>query len=433
MSRQSSIVGGLVAVLVGVTACGVRSSPPPADVAGPVREEYRTIAETVWQRVHDTYFDSTFGGVDWNDVRRRHLPHLARAANDEAFSYRLNEMLYELGVSHLGVYRPDFLLDAVASPYDYGPGSVGIDIRLLEGEAIITWVRAGSSAQRAGLGPGFVLLTIDGITVDALAGGTYLTPPDNERNRRRLVTQEILRHVYGPPGSAVSVGYADDAGQRHEKRLERTARGGRHMLYDGGPPVFAEVTARRLDHGIGYLRVPSFLGAVSDDVRAAIETMRSAPGLIIDLRGNTGGDFDLFIGKLVRQPASCLSVRTRAGTADFTIEPENDAYAGPVVLLVDEMSVSAAELFAACLKGIGRAVVIGQPTPGVALGTNLEMLPDGAVFVYPNRQYIEMDGRVIEGEGVFPDVAVDLERAQLLRGSDSQLDAAISYLETTFQ
>lgn len=74
-------------------------------------------------------------------------------------------------------------------------------------------------------------------------------------------------------------------------------------------------------------------------------------------------------------------------------------------------------------------MVIGERSPGTVLGTKTDVLPNGAFFVYPNRQYILPDGTVLEEHGVVPDIEISLDRRLLLERIDSQLDAAISYLE----
>jgi carboxyl-terminal processing protease len=180
-----------------------------------------------------------------------------------------------------------------------------------------------------------------------------------------------------------------------------------------------------LQDGIGTIRLSAFQWPVADRIGLAIDAMGSAPGLILDLRGNSGGDFDLFIGRFFRSPVQCLSVRTRDGVSDYTIEPAPDPYLSPVVLLLDEMSLSAAELFAAALQATGRGIVVGKRSPGRALGTKSVLLPSGSLLVYPDRQYCMPDGTVLEGRGVIPDIEMGLDRTSLLEGRDVQTEVAI--------
>ena len=65
--------------------------------------------ETVWQTVNDRYFDPSFGGLDWAEVHDRYKPLIAAAESDEEFYKLLNQMLFELNVSHVGAVPPDDL------------------------------------------------------------------------------------------------------------------------------------------------------------------------------------------------------------------------------------------------------------------------------------------------------------------------------------
>jgi C-terminal processing protease CtpA/Prc len=300
---------------------------------------------------------------------------------------------------------------------------------LLQDKAVVTSVTPGAPAERAGLQPGFLIRSIDRVSIDQIADNTPLVPPFNERSRRRLIAMEILRHIYGHPDTHVSIAYIDEKAETHVKSIRRVQREGGYPLFNGAPPAFFEIKSKLLVGGIGYVRLSALQSPLTDNVRLAIDSMGSAPGLIFDLRGNSGGDFDLFIGKLFRAPVPCLSVKTRDGTADFIIEPEPDPYPGPVAVLVDVLSASAAELFAASLQATARAIVVGERSPGWVLGTKSVLLPNGPLFVYPDRQYRMLDGTVLEGRGVIPDIEIALNRASLLQGKDPQLEAAIEAVQ----
>jgi carboxyl-terminal processing protease len=96
---------------------------------------------------------------------------------------------------------------------------------------------------------------------------------------------------------------------------------------------------------------------------------------------------------------------------------------------VDEFCASSSEEFAGGLQAIGRAVIVGNRTPGKVLIADFKQLPNGATFVYPVAVTRLANGTVLEGHGVIPDIEVALDRALLSQGRDSQLEAAINYLE----
>ena len=105
-----------------------------------------------------------------------------------------------------------------------------------------------------------------------------------------------------------------------------------------------------------------------------------------------------------------------------------DPFTGPVVVLVDVMSGSAAEAFAGGLQAIGRALICGERTAGRVLGAEVAELPMGALMVYPTVRPVLGNGEILEGTGVVPDLPVTVDRADLLAGADPVLEAAIEYL-----
>ena len=108
-----------------------------------------------------------------------------------------------------------------------------------------------------------------------------------------------------------------------------------------------------------------------------------------------------------------------------------NVYTGPLVILIDASSYSGCEWFASGMQAVGRAVIIGERSPGGVTGMNVKTLPNGMSLGYPVEQYLAPDGTILEGHGVIPDIPVSLERHQLLEGIDAQLQAAIHYIVET--
>ena len=119
----------------------------------------------------------------------------------------------------------------------------------------------------------------------------------------------------------------------------------------------------------------------------------------------------------------------RDKTQEAYLEPADSVYEGPVVVMVDHLSVSSAEEFSGGLKAIKRATIVGERTPGVVVTGNFEKLPNGATFVYPKAWTITADGTILEGHGVVPDIEMALDRNELLQGKDSQLEAAVRFIK----
>ncbi|MES0344129.1 MAG: S41 family peptidase, partial [Anaerolineales bacterium] len=160
--------------------------------------------------------------------------------------------------------------------------------------------------------------------------------------------------------------------------------------------------------------------------------LHDAPAMIIDLRGNPGGTFPVrkaIASQLVGEPELFMRYQLRDGMEEAYLDSISNAYPGEVVLLVDELSTSSSEEFTGSLQAMGRATIIGSQTPGSCLVMNIELLPYEAILMYPFGQSQTPDGRILENNGVVPDIEVALDREQLLQGIDSQLEAAIEYVE----
>jgi carboxyl-terminal processing protease len=404
--------------------------------------------ETVWQTINDKHIDPTFGGLDWSEVHDRYQPQIAAAKNEEEFYLLVNKMLFELNISHIGVVPPDDLgqIDPVLS----AEGSIGIDVRMIEDNPVITSVKSGSVGYQAGLRSGYIIKSIDGIDIGKITDlkqiddlnvqdneekrsifPKILIPPYNERNRKRNITGAILEKIYGPADTLVSIAYVDENGDSFLKKILRAQRKGKMKFDDELPPFFVEFESKLLENNLGYVRFNAFMPPVDNKFKETIKSMQDTTALIIDIRGNHGGFFDVrkaVAETLVKDRVLFWRYQERDKTREVYLEPADSVYEGPVVVMIDHLSVSSAEEFSGGLKAIKRAIIVGERSPGVVVTANFEKLSNGATFLYPKAWTITADGTVLEGHGVVPDIEVALDRNELLQGKDSQLEAAINYI-----
>jgi len=430
----------IVLIALSVQGCAVprtQPSPTAAPTLAPTavigNQEYRQVFETVWSTIDQTYFDPDFGGLDWDAIHAKYEPLILAAKSDEELYELLNQMLWELKVSHTAVGPAEEWLSA--EPVVWEEGETGIDVRLLDEQAVITRVKAGSSAEEAGLRPGFVIQSIDATSVEQIIADAqeHLAPPYNEQGRIENLTRRLLSLIYGDPGTCATLTYLDEKDGLHEGCIKRIQRPRVGNLGGGMPPFYLEFESRRLESGVGYIRFNTFYPDLVPDLVEALGALQDAPGITIDLRGNPGGEFDTD-GQMAAQfldgQVTFGKVRTRSGTTPWVLTGKN-TYAGPLVLLIDALSFSGSEFFTSGMQAVGRAVVIGERSPGGAAEGNIKSLPNGAILVYPVAELLTPAGKVVEGNGVIPDITVTLERDQLLAGIDAQLQAAIDYLVGT--
>jgi carboxyl-terminal processing protease len=284
-------------------------------------------------------------------------------------------------------------------------GGVGLEIAAVR-PAYVREVIGGSPAQQAGLQPGDVLLSVDGRDVSTL-GVEVIT--------------DVLR---GEPGSAVSI------------EVRRPSTGATITF----PLVRALVQApgaegRALSDGAGYIRIRSFTSGSSlrEAVDRAVADFEAAgiKAWVLDLRDNPGGDTDLdlagrFIG--VRRAEHTLLRGGRVEVQDGRGSPYPDR---PMAVLVNNVTASVAEIFAAMLQDHGRARVFGSQTNRCAGFVHLEMLPDESTLgVTIGHSLTPVTEKPLWQTGVIPDQVVNQTQADTAAGRDPILDAALAWLRT---
>ncbi len=404
-----------------------RAPSPPTTVASEIAE-YVDNFEFVWETINESFYDPEFGGMDWDAVRDRYVPQLATLDDERELLELINQMVFELEVSHLFVMPPDAdFVDPVLTT----EGELGLKVRLLDDQWVITEVESGSPAAGAGLSPGYLLDGVGGQPVADVAASGPVLPPLHERGIRSSKILAVEELLYGEPGATTTVEFRDHDDQPQAATLTFSHRGQSAELIPGLPPVFTTLEVNRLENNIGYIRFDPFAPALTAPLLDAIHEMENAPGLIIDLRGNHGGNSDVgkrLIDAMVDQAHLIWTWTTRHGTGATYAEPSADPYDGLVVVLVDVCSGSASEAFAGGIQAMDRAVVVGERTSGRLLSGEIAELPIGALMIYPTAQPAMADGTIVEGYGVIPDLPVAVRRSDLADGIDPALRAAIEYI-----
>lgn len=179
------------------------------------------------------------------------------------------------------------------------------------------------------------------------------------------------------------------------------------------PPQHVTFESRVLPSGAGYIRFNEFLdpAVIMPKFEAAVNGFMKAPGVILDLRGNPGGIGIMAMGIagffVDKSGLELGTMKTRDTTLRFVIFPRPQTYAGPLAILVDGGSASTTEILAGGLQDLKRARIFGTRTAGAALPSDIIRLPNGDGFQYAQASYTSKSGRVLEGNGVIPDVVAE--------------------------
>ena len=394
-------------------------------------ELHRQSFEKVWQTVNEKHYDPTFGGVDWQKMRQFYAPKAMSAKSDAEFYAVLRQMLSELKLSHFGIIPPAVQIQSGST----GEGYVGIELKVLENRPVISAVKTGSPAEKAGLKTGFVINKLDGKTTTEIFAPLekFIAAQTMPEAQKRLYRERVLlAYINGNAGTTAKIEILSGSDQLQLLNVTRIEHTGEMSAAVGNFPAQEVIfESKRLEDNIGYIRFNIWVVPQMAKIRAALRAMSDAPGIIIDLRGNPGGIGGMapgLAGLLVKEKISLGTMSSRTSETKFIAYPQATVYNGKIVILSDYGSASTSEIFAGGMQEIGRALVVGERSAGAVLPSVFEKLPDGATFQYVIADYKTPNNILLEGRGVIPDVEVKQTRAALLEGRDLQIEAAVKLI-----
>ncbi len=383
----------LLAGCVSPAPTGVRVEALPAEQAGRARENLR-VFDAAWDLVNRKHYDPKTQGERWNEAAAQFGPRAAAAKDDRELYAAINEMLAPLEDSHTFAIRPDQVIERRTR----ARVRTGFNMQRLGNRWVVSDVLPGSPAEQAGVKVGWIVVA---------------------RNGEALQERIDFRPTRG---EAATWDFLDEAGR--EVRVSPVAR---------ELPTASQPVKRDLDGGFVYLRFDEF---AAKDRRWLGEQMRAhaaAPGVVIDLRRNSGGDtfsLGISLGEFFAQAVDCGTFITRSGRRSVknSWQLGSARYGGKVAVLVDRATGSAAEIFAAVLQDHGRATVIGRRTAGAVLASWFYRLPGGGELQLSREDYVAPKGRRIERVGVQPDIVVERKLTEVRAGRDVDLEVALAVL-----
>jgi len=286
-----------------------------------------------------------------------------------------------------------------------GPADIGVELTRQYYLRIVS-ARDGSPAAKAGLRTGDYIRAIDG------------------RATRDMSAYEGTRLLRGAAGSKVALlVIRNNAADPHELSLvrERTTA--------------AEIMTRMANTTTGYVRIAEFTkdspAKLSQAVAALTKT--GANRFVIDLRGTATGDIDngIAAARLFVKSGTLAIRQTKTQRENITASGTDGSITAPVILLVDQGTAAAAELFASALNGNARADMVGERTLGRAARQQLVKLPDGSGLLLSSMRYLTPANAGIHERGLTPDVQVrqpDVEFGAAPPAKDETLDTAVTRL-----
>lgn len=262
---------------------------------------------------------------------------------------------------------------------------IGAEVTTRNGRPTIVAPIEGSPADRAGLRAGDVVVRVDGADVSD------------------LTLTELVSRIRGPKGSAVRLDVIHP-GQSAVSQLAIVREEIKVQMV-----TWAMIPGTTVAH----VRISQFGSRADSELRQALGEARGAgaTGLVLDVRNNPGGLLDqaVAVASEFQDHGIVLWEEDREGRRkSFQVRRGGVAVDLPMVVLANEGSASAAEIFAGAMQDNGRAVVVGATTFGT--GTVLSSFPldDGSAVLLGTAQWLTPSGRAIRKQGIRPDVEVQL-------------------------
>ncbi|WP_116105546.1 S41 family peptidase [Lewinella sp. IMCC34191] len=367
-----------------------------------LRPEFEQMYYETWANLEENFYDSEFHGVDWREVRDHYSEFLPYVSTRGDLRRLINDMLGELNTSHFGFYSSG---EEEETTFGSKTFDLGIRFRADEPYVVESIVADGpADYSDIDLQSGDRLIELDGQAIDPADNRfSYLTRPS--------VDGEVeAKFERGSDGFVV--------------RLHPVSYGqARDLQYDAWVDENQHRVDEATDQKVAYVYMKNMGGGELDNfLNEMVSEGHNREALILDLRYNTGGNVHNDVLQFLSQEPY-LKWGYRGG--EKTLQPNFTPDAKPIVLLINEQSLSDAEMTAEGFKQLNLGTTVGMPTYRWIIFTSGGGLVDGSSYRLPSWGCYTLEGKNLEKTGVEPDVRVDNTMLDRLHGRDPQLERAI--------
>lgn len=190
------------------------------------------------------------------------------------------------------------------------------------------------------------------------------------------------------------------------------------------------VDYKMMENSIGYIQISQFDEVTTEQFKEALTDLNNQglKGLIVDIRSNPGGLLNVvvdIVDEIIPKGLIVYTDDVNGNRKEYNGSSDNEITV-PMAVLVDGNSASAAEIFAGAVQDYGKGKIIGTQTFGKGIVQTIQPLTDGSAIKYTIAQYYTPKGQVIQGNGVTPNMVVELPKDAT---EDLQLDAALEYVK----
>ncbi|MFS4431364.1 S41 family peptidase [Chryseobacterium sp. S90] len=364
--------------------------------------EFTQMYAEAWTGVEENFYDEKFHGIDWKAKKEQYAKYLPYVHNRNDLRILLNDLLGELNSSHTGFSSTG---KEEAMFLNYFTNETGVIFKKDQPYTVESIVRK-SPAFRSGVDikPGDQLIAVNGKKIDPNENReAYFTSPKK---------QDELVLTFNRDGKNITT------------KVHPISNGElKGLLYDDWIYNNHQRVDKLSNNRIAY----SCMKNMSTDeldrfLLDMVEQENRKDAVILDLRYNTGGNVhDKVLNFLSQKPY--LQWKYREGK--MTTQPNFAPSGKPIVLLINEASLSDAEMTAAGFKALKLGKIIGQDTYRWIIFTSAKSLVDGSSYRLPSWGTYTLDGQNLEKTGVKPDIYVKNTFMDRLQNNDPQLERAV--------
>jgi len=369
-------------------------------------EEFTQMFYEAWAGFEENFYDENFHGEDWVKLRDQYAQYLPYITKRSQLRLLFNDMLGELNTSHFGFYSNGKEERAFYKAATMSTGIVFsnddpylVDRIITDGPTDITGINIRKGDR---------LTAVNGEKInEAINRESYFVRPSRDKE---------LTLTFSRNGSSEDV-------KIHPTNTNTT----RNLLYDEWMDNNQSYVDQKSDKRVAYIHMKNMTGRELERFkREMVSETSERKALILDLRYNTGGNVhDEVLQFLSQKPY--LKWKYREGK--LASQPNFSPAAKPIVVLINEQSLSDAEMTSAGFKELGLGTLIGTETYRWIVFTSGSGLVDGSFYRLPSWGCYTLDGKNLEKEGVQPDILVNESFKDRLDGKNPQLDRALLEIE----
>ena len=346
-----------------------------------------------WKIIRDNYYDEDLNQQAWGRWKEHYHGQIK---TDEDAKVAIDTMLASLNDPYSRYMSKEEYNEQNNSINSKITG-IGVNITSIAGKIHIVNVMEGTPAQFANILPEDIIIAIDGKDVSGLS------------------LSEVANLVKGPENSFVNITILRNRDKLTKKVMRKEIK-------------IKTVKSSVLDKNIGYIQISSFIGSTTpNEFLEALEKTKNTDGLILDLRGNTGGLLPnaIFIANLFIPKGNFVSIVGRDGYKyDINAQDTEFGINKPTIVLVDGNSASASEILSGALKDYNKAKLLGTKTYGKGMVQKIIPMPNETGLNLTIAKYLTPKGTDINQKGITPDIKVEFSLKDVKTNNDAQLQAA---------